>query len=389
VRSILQHLPTRKRRPGWAWGALAAAALLAVVFAARRTPPPPPVVPPAPAAATAFNDWDRRDEAVAKAVAWLRKAKLPASTHQGPMTSDDLVLLALLTAGVPEADPFAQELLQRALAAPLQRVYPVALHAMVLQRLGAEKHRERLAACAQFLIDNQTPDGRWPYGTATIPLPGGAAPKPSRSGNPGPNNSCTYFAALGLRACAEAGVKIPRETLERGAQAWRHTQRPDLDASASDRGGWCYLRDEKDHHPYGSMTAAGVAALSTLDLLAGRDPRKDPAAIKGLNWLDFHFTVLENFGPVEDLMAQEIVSDTPAPMTEFYYYMWMLERVGGTLGLVKMGDRDWFHEGAHELLMLQRADGSWSSGVKRCQPAWDTCYAILFLMRPTRPVEIQ
>jgi hypothetical protein len=303
------------------------------------------------------------------------------------MPTDDLALLALLTAGVPETDPFAAELLHRTLEAPLQRVYTVALHAMVLGRLGGRA--ERLAACAQFLIDNQAPDGRWGYGSATVPLPPGQAPKQARTGQSGPNNSTTLFAAMGLRACADGGIRIPRETLERGAQAWRNSQLADADSGASDRAGWCYLREEKDHHPYGSMTAGGLGALLTLDLLAGRDPRKDAAVTKGLNWLEYHFTVLENFGPVEDLMAKEIVSDTPAPMTEFYYYLWALERVGGTLGIVKMGDRDWFHEGAHELLMLQKTDGSWSSGVKRCNPVWDTCYAILFLMRPTRPVEVR
>ncbi len=384
VRSILDHLPARKRRPGWIWG-LAAVGLLALGLSLRT---PRPVAPPLPEAPrTAFTEWDRRDAAVQKGVAYLRKTKLPASRHQGPMPADDLALLALLTAGVPAEDPLAAELLGRTLAAPLQRVYNVSLHAMVLQKLGG--HRERLAACAQFLIDNQTADGRWPYGNPTLPLPPGAAPKQTRTGQAGPNNSCTLFAAMGLRACAEAGLRIPRETLERGAQAWRNSQQPDADAGFPDRAGWCYLREEKDHHPYGSMTAGGLGALATLDLLAGRDPMKDPAAMKGLNWLTYHFTVMENFGPVEDLMAQEIVSDTPAPMTEFFYYLWALERVGGTLGLVKLGDRDWYHEGAHELLQLQKPDGHWSSGVKRCEPVWDTCYAILFLMRPTRPMELK
>ncbi|HEX7898532.1 MAG TPA: prenyltransferase/squalene oxidase repeat-containing protein [Planctomycetota bacterium] len=383
VKNVLSHLPRRRRV--WPWAVAAAAAVLLAALVLRTAPPAPVVPAPVAAAATTFKDWANRDAAVAKAVDYLRTAKAPPSTHQGPMPADDLVLLALLTAGVPESDPFVAELLKKTTAAPLQRVYTVALHAMALQTLGGRA--ERLEACARFLIDNQTEDGRWPYGNATVPLPG---TKQVRTGQSGPNNSCTIFAALGLRACADGGVKIPLETLERGAQGWRNCQLPDADATgADDRGGWCYLREEKDHHPYGSMTAGGLGALATLDLLAGRDPRKDAAAVKGLNWLVYHFTVLENFGPVEDLMAKEIVSDTPAPMTEFYYYMWMLERVGGTLGLVKMGDRDWFHEGAHELLMLQRADGSWSSGVKRCQPAWDTCYAILFLMRPTRPLEVR
>lgn len=387
VRNVLDHLPPRRRSLGWVWG-LAAVALLTLSFLLLpKAPPPPPVVaPPSAAPATAFTDWAKRDAAVAKAVGFLRKSKLPPSTHQGPMPADDLVLLALLTAGVPESDPFAQELVKRTLAAPLQRVYNVSLHAMVLERLGTSKHAERLAACAQFLIDNQTPDGRWPYGNATAPLPPSATPKQARTGQSGPNNSCTLFAAMGLRVCADAGIKIPRETLERGAQAWRNSLQPDGDPS---RGGWCYLREEKSHQPYGSMTAGGLTALATLDALAGRDPRKDAAAMKALEWLRYHFTVLENFGPVEDLMAQEVVSDTPSPMTEFYYYLWQMERAAGLLGLVKIGAHDWYKEGAQELFHLQKADGSWSAGVKRCQPVWDTCYAILFLSRPTKALEVR
>ena len=38
-----------------------------------------------------------------------------------------------------------------ALAAPLRRVYTVALHAQVLRRLDEPGHRERLADCARFL----------------------------------------------------------------------------------------------------------------------------------------------------------------------------------------------------------------------------------------------
>ena len=43
-------------------------------------------------------------------------------------------------------------------------------------------------------------------------------------------------------------------------------------------------------------------------------------------------------------------------------------------------------EGVHELIAAQRPDGSWSSGVKRCHPVYDTCFAILFLTRSTAPM---
>ena len=126
-------------------------------------------------------------------------------------------------------------------------------------------------------------------------------------------------------------------------------------------------------------------SLAILHRLAGRDWRQDKAAQAGLNWVTYHFMVTENFGPVEELMAKEMISDTPNQKTELYYWLWAVERAASVCGLEKFGDRDWYQEGVHEMLSTQRADGSWYSGVKRCQPVWDTCYAILFLTRSTRP----
>jgi hypothetical protein len=373
VRSVISHLKPRHRN--WRFRLLAAAAVAAAAVALVFLLPSPPPAEVAPTARTAFRDWAKRDEAVSRAVAFLKTATLPPTTHQGPMPADDLVVYALLRAGLKEDDAFVQSLLQKTYDAPLQRTYTVALHAMSLQLLGAHRHRERLAACAQFLVDNQAPSGSWGYGEAS---PG--TPRVARTGSSAPNNSCAYFAALGLRACAESGIPIPRETLDRAAKWWRGGQRADLDvAFGRDRAGWCYDREETDHRPYGSMTAAGLTALSLLDRLLGLDPMKDEAVVKARRWLTHRFTVHENFGPVEDLMAKEMVSDTPGQMTEFFYYLWALGNAAGALGIDRYGGRDWFDEGARELLMLQEDRGSWYSGVKRCKREWDTCFAILFL----------
>ena len=85
-------------------------------------------------------------------------------------------------------------------------------------------------------------------------------------------------------------------------------------------------------------------------------------------------------------MAKEMISDTPNQSTELYYWLWAVERAATLCGLEKLGTQDWYAEGRRELLATQRADGAWYSGVKRCQPVWDTCYAILFLTRSTRPL---
>ncbi|HXG63321.1 MAG TPA: prenyltransferase/squalene oxidase repeat-containing protein [Planctomycetota bacterium] len=390
VGRVLERLPARGRqRRLLGLGGLAAAALLALGAGLFRMRAPESVPSPVPAAvkvgAPSRPSDPKVEEAVRRAVGYLLEARVPHGPWNGPVPAEDLVLLALRQGGVPETHPRFRELLEVALSRPLERTYTVSLHAVLLRELDPAKYRERLEACAQFLVDNQCENGQWAYGRPT-PLAGGAIPKAAASGPGAGNNSCSLFAAMGLRACAEAGVRLPRETIVRARDWWRASRRPDRDTRfGQGRSGWCYSREEKEHHPYGSMTAGGLAALITLNHLAGDDWRKDPAVQEALRWLTYHYTVLENYGPVEDLMAREILSDTPSPMTEYYYYLWALERAATLSGTERFGEHDWYAEGTRELLAAQRADGSWYSGVRRCNPVWDTCYGILFLTRSTRP----
>src|SRR5262249_11576342 len=281
----------------------------------------PPPQARAPETATAPVLSPESKAAVAKALDYLRQAKLPAASHNPPAPSDDLVLWAMLNAGVPQDDPFFQKLLQQTLAVRLQRTYATSLHTMVLQRLDPVKYRDRIADCAQFLVDNQCINGQWSYGASTVAARNGAVKK-SRDGPLSGNNSCSQFAAMALRACVEAGIAIPAETFDRAIRGWNECLRPEADG----RAGWCYTRDESPHRPYGSMTAGGVASLAILHRLAKRDLRQDKAAQAGLAWVRYHFTVTENFGPVEELMAKEMISDTPNQSTELYYWLLALQR---------------------------------------------------------------
>jgi len=374
VRDVIGRLPARPTRAGWvaaAAGLLLALGLVLLIHREASLPVPLARAPvPDPAVGAALD----------RAVAFLRASDVPHGPWNGPVPAEDLVLLALHHAGVPRDDARFRALLETALARRPERTYTVSLHAVLLAELDPVRYRDRIAECARWLVENQAKNGQWAYTT-----PAAALDAKTRAGAGAPNNSCSLFAAMGLRAAVRAGVPLPRESLVRARDAWRACQRPDRDRQfGQDRAGWCYSREEEDHHPYGSMTAGGLAALVTLHQLLGDDWRRDPAVLAGLSWLTFHFTVHENYGPVEDLMAREILSDTPSPRTEFYYYLWALERAAAVTGSVDFGGRDWYREGRDELLSLQRPDGSWSSGVRRCNPVWDTCYAILFLTRSTR-----
>jgi hypothetical protein len=94
------------------------------------------------------------------------------------------------------------------------------------------------------------------------------------------------------------------------------------------------------------------------------DWNRDKVLRKGGEWLAAHFSVEEN--PVRG-------------SRHHYYYLYALERAGMLYGTEKFGGHAWYALGARYLLGAQERDGSWGGTV-------DTCFAILFLRRATRPL---
>ena len=205
VESVLHRLPSRKSAARWLVP-LAAAALLAAGLVLLRPAPAPP-------APTVVSTDPAIVEAVGRAVAYLRTAELPSCKWQSPMPSDGLVLLALKHAGVPESDPFARKLLDQVLGAKLQRTYNVSVQAMALD---PAKHRDRLAACAKFLIDNQCVNGQWSYGTdapgpsAPAPTPGSRSPRRPWTAPPGGGASAAAPTPTWATARSPAGATRAR-----------------------------------------------------------------------------------------------------------------------------------------------------------------------------------
>ena len=359
------------------------------------------------------------DDAIRRGVGYLKTAESIVGWPEFGGNSDELILWTLVHADVPTRDQVFQTLLQRILADKLQRTYKVALQAMILEEVDRVAYQPRIWQCAQFLIDNQCATGQWSYGEESpavqnIPTPGkpdvasapvtgardfstpaaGKKVKPkvvrriavqkTKAGPAGGDNSNSQYAALGLRACSEAGIKFPRETLALTRKWWLDCQHAgDKDKKvatgkmAADPRGWCY--DAKDSHPaYGSMTAGAVASVAILDYLLDIDWKKDPAVASGLAWLTQHYSVTENVGPPQE---------RPAGTAEFYYYyLYALERAGILAGTETLGGHKWYLEGAKILVEAQSADGSWVHGGDWNKPSWNTCFAILFLKRATRPL---
>ncbi len=375
--------------------------LVASAVAAQDKKPEPP--PPTPGV-----DEIKVDAAIRKGVEFLRTAKSP-DFHNGYKNSDVLILWTFIHAGVAHDDPKFVQLLSACLAEPLEKTYKVALLAMCLEELDRVKHQEKIAHCAQFLVDNQCPNGQWNYGSPTeyikdlkVPAPpkdvasGGGkvsrtaegkpkvvqhvAVKKMKEGPPEGDNSNSQYAALGLRACFESGIDIPEGVIVLAVKWWREAQHPDpkkdkegkeVKRPAVPSGlsgkieGWNYKRDGTDERaPYHAMTAGAVGSLLIYNYMLDRSSKSDSFVKAGMNWLTVHYQV--------------------QPWNT--YFMYALERAGIYAGTEKLGDHVWYKDGANALLAAQGADGAWGKDTDWFNTTWDTCFAILFLRRAARPL---
>ena len=388
--------------------------LLAVVLLATPCVPQEKPKPPLLSA----EDQRRVDEAIAKGVAFLRTQNTedPLGTH-----AFELVLWTLVHAGVRPGDARFDDLFKRVMSDPLTLTYRVSLQAMILEELDRVKYQKRLFHCAQFLIDNQCKNGQWSYGEATRLLEppsddvatgvknfgdpaAGRKPdvvrkltvKRTRDGPDEGDNSNSQYAALGLRACHDAGIVLPRESILRARAWWRLSMqeeevkgRPAVATGpegAMPPAGWCYGGRTHGHKPYGTMTAGAVGSLAICGFLLGeKNPLKEVAVLRGLAWMGREFTVSANPGPPEHS------PNNTAWMTS--YWLYAMERAGILAGVDTMGGHKWYPEGVKFLLQQQKGDGSWLGAMPHpdrpveLNAVWDTCFAILFLKRATRPLQ--
>ncbi len=393
-------------------------------------PPPPPPKPAAKKGAKPDPFLLKVDEAIRKGTEHLKAKPSIHPQHK------ELVMLTYLHAGMAEKDPEFQPLLKSALAFTNDgysaRTYNISLLAMVLEELDRVTYQYELYKCAQFLADNQAANGQWGYGTPTTYLekvptspaksvatssrsrsapktpdpyaawtPRAKPPvrlnikvKPQRAGPAHGDNSNTQYAALGLRACHDGGIVFPKELVERARKWWvdcqepedKQKNRPDVPSGAAigTPRGWGYLSDGKVpspayYHSTGSMTAGAVGGLCIYDFMLGLNWKGDPSVRDGMAWLSERFAVTGN--PLEE--------KGKTGKEWHYYYLYAVERLGMLYGTPHVGRHDWYAAGAKHLLEKQLPDGSWNEGTYHGSPSpvLDTCYAILFLRRVTRPLQ--
>jgi hypothetical protein len=327
--------------------------LLLGVLAARGDPPPAAPAPPPQAEV---------DRAIERATAYLRGKQEPDGSFSRDLGKTALGLYALAHAGLPaDSPPMARG--TRYLLAALARpdTYGAATAILALATLDPAAHAKRVERLARLVESAQCDNGQWSY-------------RLSR-GRAGGDNSNTQFAILALWYATQCGVKVEPAVFGRTLHFFLSTQNED--------GGWGYSARERKSS-YGSMTATGLAALvicraglERRELGAGESRRGEEVA-KAVAWLGGKLALDRNPGANFRLGGGRA---EPKEVTDAFwrhYWLWSLERAMALAGVGKLGDRDWYAEGAKHLLGTQRDDGSW---VGSEAPFEATCFATLFLAR--------
>jgi hypothetical protein len=314
------------------------------------------------------------DKAIDRGVQWLLRDQLRDGSwgyHQAMYPSGTTALCAytLIKSGLPPTHSAVRRALLYLEGIRPQETYAATCQILALLSSGDQSYLPRIQQIAEDLIRWQQ-DGVWSYPRSHAG---------SRWDNvPGIRDlSNTQYAALGLRAAQQAGVKIPAEVwVQLAMQTQRFQEKESAVALPIERGKTGSPKQEAagfryrntDRQATGSMTAAGVAILQICKEMLGKrlDGPLEVAVQRGIelgiNWLAVNFSVTKSHNG-----------------GWLYYYLYGLERVGGLLGTDRIGPHPWYLPGARELVKRQGRDGNWFADDN--EP--DTCFAILFLKRAT------
>ncbi len=284
------------------------------------------------------------------------------------------------------------------------KVYSISCHLLAYAARPGVDREDRIEELLEQLLDWQA--GSWGY-PGPPPL---AGMRPRDGMNAFTDLSNTQFAALGLRAAEQAGHDVPAKVWQRLIDATLRYQEAPSRVDDDGRDGRSSSGTKEvagfAYHPVetvapgappgpgpgrggggggagpgpalgmpqasGSMTAAGIAVLEICRAGLGRKLTSklsltlDTAQARAFAWFDGNFAIDTN----------------PDGGGWLHYYLYGLERIGSLLDRDEIAGRDWYFEGARQLVSDQARDGSWRT--RHVEPS--TCFALLFLQRATAPV---
>ncbi len=247
-----------------------------------------------------------------------------------------------------------------------------------------------VAAATKWLLLNQSKDGGWRYGEPMHSSPSGIQQ----------DTSATQFVLLGLVSATRLGEKVDPKVWEKAANWNLKCQEQDgpplkvilpggedgktvLMKEGDKSRGFPYTpgsTEAQDAKAQGGMTACGICSLILCRAqLAKAAPKKElndkmtRGIFDGLAWLQTNWSVSSN----------------PGGHRSHYYYLYGLERVGVLGTIDKIGEHNWYIEGATLLIGAQKPEGLWDSKteIEPCD-VLDTCFALLFLKKATIPVTL-
>ncbi len=434
----------------WGYRCCPSARILAAFLAAAAGLPPlaaaePEKKPPA-------VDQARIDEAVGKGAEWLRGRVafgLPEidqgkDGHHSGQTYNEIVLYALLHAGVDRGDPGVIQLVDAIRKEGPHHTYTGAMRAMALERYDAKRMKQDLVQCAHFLIDNQGKNGQWGYShrVALPPIPkitltpSKAPPRYTLTragGNDADEEEAAAEAPPPAAGPAVAPAAAPTgRTIPTGSN-WG--QRPMTQAKEKEKKILVPRRDfgspnDNSNTQYALLglsacMAGGVfPAPDCLQLAetwwtssqnedggwdyAGKGSSKEGASYGSMTagGVSSLAVCLQADGKGRDPLQDDRIkkglewlglnlsfgSNPKAPGNiarnswSNYYWVYAVERAGSLAGTEWFGSRPWYSEGASCLLSTQNPDGSWGNGSTDGQKILDTCWSVLFLRRATKQI---
>jgi len=276
-----------------------------------------------------------------------------------------LSVYTLLKSGLSPKNVAIQSGLAYLGESPTSMTYSAGCHLMALAALPGQETLAWMEEILGDLMSWQNRDGTWAY-------PSGA-----------PDLSTTQFAALGLRAGAQKGLKIPDRVwvdLAEGVLNYQvRKEKVDPPLSPGEKyskqreiAGFTYRSTRPMGAARGSMSTAGVGTLAIcIEALGTRmppnlGPRIERRMDLGLQWVNHHWSVSRN----------------PGYSHWLHYYLYGIERIGSILDIEKIGNHDWYWQGAKFLVNSQKPKGWWPDPYGRNDSA--TCFSLLFLERASR-----